>query len=307
MRSTGSIRRYLGNWGPRRHKVRQVPRLEVLEDRSPLTGQAFAVIDGVLSATGAGKITIQVSKQNFTLTKSGQVVLELVASTSGSVPLMIGAPVAATPRTIGHEAAAGGNWRIAALAPGKFTFLISGGTAGASYTVDFSLVGDVDHNGNVNSADINAIRSRFGVTSKSRRFLPGADLFNQNRISAADLRFALSDLGAATSLKPLSLSAGAVRLHGSDPLADVVVHSQPNVSIVVTERGIAVGTAKIGKTGQVRFAAGLLTGQNVFNVVATDSFGQRATAQDERHAGYRLQLPGSRVSALCRPVDRQRP
>ncbi len=40
---------------------------------------------------------------------------------------------------------------------GKFTFPVSGGAAGASYAVDFSLVGDVDHNGTVNSADINAI------------------------------------------------------------------------------------------------------------------------------------------------------
>ncbi len=280
MRSTGSIRRYLGILGPRRHKVRQVPSLEVLEDRSLLAGQAFAVIEGVLSATGAGTVTIQVSKQNFTPTKSGQVVLELVASTSGGVPLAIGAPAAATPRTIGHEAAAGGNWRIAALAPGKFTFPVSGGAAGASYAVDFSLVGDVDHNGTVNSADINAIRARIGVTSKSPRFLPGADLFNQNRISAADLRFALSDQGASTRLKPLSLTVSATYLYGSDPFADVIVHSQPNVRITVTERGETVGTAQIGKNGQATFAADLLTGQNAFDVVATDEFGQQATAPE---------------------------
>ena len=247
----------------------------MLEERSLLAGQAFAVVDGVLSPTGTDKVTIQVSRHDFTLNKSGQLVLELIAATSGGTPLAIGAPVARTPGTVGRAAAAAHNWRIAALAPGTFTFAISGGAAGASYAVDFSLAGDVNHNGTVNSTDINAIRSRVGVTSTRPRFLPGADLFQQNRINMADLHFALSNKGAATTLEPLALSTSADPPGASDPSANVVVHSLPNAHITITERGVPVGSGQIKKTGAAAFAVDLLAGQNAFGVVATDAFGQR--------------------------------
>jgi hypothetical protein len=127
-----------------------------------------------------------------------------------SAPLEIGSPRAAARRTIGHVAAAGDGWRIASLAPGQFTFPISGCTPRASYTVDFSLVGDVNGNGTFDHQDIRAIRSRLGVSARSHRYLPGANLFDKNRIGVADLQFALSDLHAATTLTPLSLSVSAV-------------------------------------------------------------------------------------------------
>ena len=178
-------------------------------------------------AGNSAAVTIQVSKSDFTIPKAGKVELELVATGDGGAPLSIGAPIAATKLgKVGRESAAGAGWRIASLGPGQFTFPISGGVAGAAFTVDFSLVGDVNGNGVVNRADLKAIRSRLGVSSKSRRFLPGADLIPNKRIGAADLRIALSDLNARTSLKPLSLVVGALQSAGTSPLASVVVQAQ---------------------------------------------------------------------------------
>jgi hypothetical protein len=78
------------------------------------------------------------------------------------------------------------------------------------------------------------------VTSRSQRYLPGADLFDRGRINSADLSFAFSNLGAGTSLKPLSLSVGTVQSASTDPMADVVAQSQPDSSVSLTERGVTL-------------------------------------------------------------------
>jgi hypothetical protein len=252
--------------------------VELLEERSLLTGQAFAIVEGVFPASGsAAAITIQVSEQDFTLDRSGHVVLEALATANGGAPLSVGSPVSAIRGTVGHESAAGDGWRIASLAPGQFTFPIARGTPGASFTVDFSLVGDVNGNGIVDRQDIRAIRSRLGVSVKSDRYLPGANPFDKNRIGMADLLFSLSDLHAGTTLAPLSLSLSDVQPTATNPLADVVVQSGPDTSITLTDSG-SVQTGQTDSAGQASFAAGLLTGQNTFQAVATDSFGQRVDA-----------------------------
>ncbi len=262
----------------RRGKAYRVFLLESLEARSLLTGQAFGVTEGVFPAGGgAAGVTIQVSKNDFAFSDSGRVVLEAVATGGGGAPLAVGSPVAAKRGTVGLASAAGTGWRIASLAPGKFTFPISGGAPGASYTVDFSLAGDVNGNGVVNRSDITAVRSRLGVSAGSSRYLPGADSFSNNRIGPVDLRFAALNLHAATSLEPLSLVVGAFGSDGTSPLADVVVQSRPGATIALSERGtVQVGQAD--NAGKASFAADLLAGQNTFDVVATDSFGQRVNA-----------------------------
>ncbi|HEV3311278.1 MAG TPA: glycosyl hydrolase family 17 protein [Chloroflexota bacterium] len=270
-----ACRRYPRRSGAWHRRLVRGISLEPLEERALLTGEAFAVIDGNLTASGnSTAVTIEVSKSDFTIPKSGRVVLELVGTDADGASLSIGAPIAVTKLAkVGRASAAGAGWRIASLGPGQFTFPISGGVAGAAFTVDFSLVGDVNGNGVVNRADIKAIRSRLGVSAKSRRFLPGADLIPNKRIGAADLRFALSDLNARTSLKPLSLVVGAIQPAYS-PLAGVVVQAQPGASITLLERG-ASQTQLADSSGKASFEAGLLTGVNTFDVVATDSFGQR--------------------------------
>ena len=254
--------------------------VELLEERLLLTGPAFAIVEGVFPASGgAVAITIQVSKQVFTLDRSGHVVLEALATANGGAPLSVESPVGAIRGTVGHESAAGDGWQIASLAPGQFTFSIARGTPGASFTVDLSLVGDVNGNGIVDRQDIRAIRSRLGVSVKSDRYLPGANPFDKNRIGMADLLFSLSDLHAGTTLVPLSLSLSDVQPTATNPLADVVVQSGPDTSITLTDLG-AVQTGQTDSAGQASFAAGLLTGQNTFQVVATDSFGQRVDATE---------------------------
>ena len=260
----------------RRRKVRRFS-LELLEQRTLLAAKAFALYDGVLPATsGADSLTIQVSKRQFSLGTSGRVDLELTATTETGAPLVIGAPVAAKPKSVGPESDSGAGWRIASLGPGRFTFPISGGTAGASYTVNFSLVGDVQGDGVVNQADVKAIRSRLGVGEKGPRYLPGADSIPNNRIGPLDLRLAVLNLHARTSLNPLSLSATTVQSSGTGPLANLVVQSKPGTSVTLTERGVAQ-TSVADHSGKATFGAGLLTGTNTFDVVATDSFGQRVT------------------------------
>jgi len=243
--------------------------------RSLLASAGFAVYDGILPASGAaGTVTIEVSKQEFTSKQRGRVLIELAAATDSGQPLKIGRPQAGAPRTVGQISASGAGWRIAALQPGRFTFPVAGGVPGASYTIDFSLVGDVTGKGVVNRGDVRAIRSRLGKGANSPGFLPAADPNHGRRINAADVRLALENLGAATSLEPLSLSLNGTPTLTSSPLETVSVQSQPGSSITLNERG-ALQTAQVDSTGTASFKAGLLTGQNAFQVVATDSFGQR--------------------------------
>ena len=148
---------------------------------------------------------------------------------------------------------------------------------GAGYSVDYSLVGDVNGNGVVNRADLRAISSRLGVTTTSHRYLPGADPIANNRIGLADLRVGKLNLGSRTVIKPLSVEASAATPAGASPLASVVVQSQPGALITLSERGV-VQTGQADSSGRATFAADLLTGENDLKVVATDTFGQRANA-----------------------------
>jgi hypothetical protein len=265
---------------PVRRREAARPFVEGLEQRCLLAGQAFGIIEGVLPASGASaSVTIDVSTHDFTLDRSGRVALEFVATADSGAPLTIGAPVGAVHRTVGPESAAGKGWRIASLSRGQFTFSIGGAAPGTSYVVDVSLVGDANDSGQVNRNDIRAIRSRLGVTSMGKRYLPGADVLNRGRINSADLSFALSDLGAGTSLVPLSISLGTVQSTSTDPMADVVAQSQPDSSVSLTERGVTLQTVTTASLGNAVLAAPLLTGQNNFQVVATDSFGQRVITQ----------------------------
>jgi branched-subunit amino acid permease len=59
----------------------------------------------------------------------------------------------------------------------------------------------------------------------------------------------------------------------------VVVQSGPDTSITLSQAG-TVQTGQTDSTGTASFAAGLLTGQNTFDVVASDSFGQRVDATE---------------------------
>jgi exo-beta-1,3-glucanase (GH17 family) len=240
-----------------------------------LAADAFAIYEGVLPATGgADSVTIEVSKSQFSLGTRGRVILELTATSGTGARLVIGAPLAAKAKTVGPVSSSGAGWRIAALAPGRFTFPISGGAPGVSYKVNFSLVGDVHGDGVVNQADIKAIRSRLGVGVNSRRYLYGADAIPNNRIGRLDLRLAISNLHARTSLKPLAVSATAVQSSESGPLANLVVQSQPGATVTLTERGVEE-TSIADRTGKATFAADLLTGVNVFYAGVTDSFGQK--------------------------------
>jgi exo-beta-1,3-glucanase (GH17 family) len=274
---TMSIRRISRKRRVVRHEARRAFALESLEVRSLLTGQGFAVYEGVLPVSGAaGAVTIEVAKQDFTSKQWGRVLIEMDAATNSGQTLEVGRPEAGEPRTVGQISASGAGWRIVSLKPGRFTFSVAGGAPGASYTIDFSLVGDVTGQGFVDHGDERAIRSRLGDNANSQKFLPAADPLHSRKIDAADLRLAQENFGAATSLEPLSLSSNGTATATSSPLGQLIVHSDPGSSITLDERG-ALQTAQVDSTGSTTFSAGLLTGQNTFQIVATDSFGQRVT------------------------------
>ena len=303
----GHSRRWISR-GPlaRRRKTGRAFGVEGLESRCLLAAQAFGVFEGALPVSGsAAGVTIEVSKQDFTFNKWGRVVLELVATSANGVPLGIGRRVRPrAERTCESRppAKAGGSrrWR-----PGSSRLRSPAAPPGGSYSVDFSLVGDVNGNGVVNRQDIRAIRSRLGVDREEPPLSPGADPFNNNRIGVADLRFARSDLHAGTTLLPLSLGLSAstrrpvqrARWRRRRPVR------RRDASITLSERG-AVQTGQADSQGKASFSAGLLTGQNTFDAVATDTFGQRVDATASVNARCAFQLSGGGVSTVCRPVDR---
>jgi hypothetical protein len=99
--------------------------------------------------------------------------------------------------------------------------------------------------------DISGVHSRLGMTTSRSRFEAGIDLVEQGRIRSPSLSPGLSNLGARRALKPLAISVANARPSASNPLDEVVVHTQPGSRVSLKERGVTVQTAVVGQTGAV--------------------------------------------------------
>jgi hypothetical protein len=264
--------------------------VEQLEGRTVLSLSvgSFARI-GVV----AGGVAFQVRQADFTLPQRRVVLLRAVEVSA--VPGVVLGPVglSSQPRGAGRvlREAAAANGEPARVLLGKFrlgSFRLTTAVPDGSAQVVLALAGDADGNFRVTSRDLDLIRRAQGKRLGAAGYSDALDVDLDGTVSARDGTLASLNLGAATTVRPLAVSAALSP--ASDPDGDRVVnHSQ--IEILGRTRAGAKVSLDRGPDGRVDFTttasrAGVASfkldvpeGMTRFRAQATDRFGQSATAE----------------------------
>jgi hypothetical protein len=260
--------------------------VETLESR---TLMAFSVGTFARLGVAPGGVSFQVRAADFTFTGKRNVLLRAIALGNGAVPGTIGltsSPGDAGKLLLQGSVATGGSGRVLVGQSRPGTFRLGGGAKNAS-GVSFSLAGDADGNFRVTQHDLDLIRKAQGRRVGGKGYSDALDVDLDGIVGPRDLSLAISNKGASTSLRPLTLSAGLSA--ASDPDRNGVV-DRARVDIQArTRAGLAVGLDR-GPDGRVDFtrvasAAGLANitidlaqGTTSFRARTSDGFGQSASA-----------------------------
>ncbi|QEH34685.1 Pseudomonalisin precursor [Aquisphaera giovannonii] len=231
---------------------------------------------------------------------------EAVARLQGVKPL-VGAhpgPLVTSQSAIGRQGS-----RLARLQPGVFDLGLvgKGSSSSAMYQVNISLAGDVDGTYSVTRQDLAQIRALSGTPSSSTNYLPAADVNDDGVINGADLKLAAQNLGASTTLRPVTLQIGQdlVRQSGSDDLYRRITgttNGAAGVTVSLASTGaagspVAVTPDALGRFASLATALGGPDAPFTVQATATDAFGQRAVATQYTYDPVLVPIPGSAAPA----------
>jgi len=256
---------------------------------------SFALIQSTLDSTSLSEIRpFQIDRTNFKLPHSGRISLTFQAFDADQDPLSIGSVYRvggagkAGPLAVSQGQAATGKANIR-TSTGQFALPIQG-TAGQepAYQVDVSLTGDVNGDFVVNNLDLQVIRNliRTGGNGADPAVVAAAEINGNGRVDRGDLLLARQNLGASTSLRPLSVT---VEVASSDVVGPGIVQSRTVGLVGATNAAASIAVSDNGSPyapatqtdGSDHYATSLaLTpGLNNLAVAASDSFGQRVIVQ----------------------------
>jgi hypothetical protein len=171
---------------------------------------------------------------------------------------------------------------------GQYQLRIRGqnGTTG-SYCLDVSLIGDADGDRNVDGSDTLLLQSAYGSQAGDSRYVATADANEDGVIGSFDLAQEIRNLGAATTLAPLHLTAVLSPAPASTTAEGVPLTDQPAIMVLgQTNPGLTVtldtngdghqeATTIAASTGTYAFGVFTLSeGLNSIQVQVADDFGQ---------------------------------
>ncbi len=193
--------------------------VEPLEPRLALSGSSPANVIGTATATVAGpreesQTSVQVASDNITPQKQGTIFGIFVQPTSGSqlqpqIVKVMGSAGKALPLQNGRPFRSGISDEAVAFVKdstaGPLTIEVTGGhQSTGSYQVQTTLVGDVNGDGTVNFADLQAFAPSYGSRLGEASYNPAAD-FNQNGvINLYDAKALLHNMTPLTPRLPLA-------------------------------------------------------------------------------------------------------
>lgn len=203
-----------------------------------------------------------------------------------------------------------------AVTTGSYRVQLPANIVPTNWTLSVSLLGDVNGDYRVNAADLDELSSCLGSSIGQANYVALADINADGTIDAADQQLIRTNLGAATSVRPLTLSASLST--ASDANANGVVLKSRNIVIGQTQAGnrvqfdlgadgIVENQAKAGNSGSCAFATNLPLGQSLCQVTASDDFGQRRSLRREVTRGdvvldwNRVQLDVIRLTSTPPP------
>ena len=271
--------------------------LDRLEDRTLLSGvgdSKFAVYQGRVVTQASEVYAVPIDRFGFRPAQGNQVLLRIDAQAAQDGALDPGAVELESngPRPVqvlssrGDSARGTGSVVVAAVGPGSLAVrpTAEGGTEGA-YEVGVSLAGDVNGDFRVDRADLFAIRSAFGRSPDSSSGLELADVDGDGEISLRDWNLAFRNFGAATSFRPLELTAGVDpsddpdgdgAVGGDVEETELVGRTRPGstVNLDADGDGVFETSAVAGADGSYSFTVPLVVGANPFAIQAISPDGQ---------------------------------
>lgn len=146
--------------------------------------------------------------------------------------------------------------------------------SGQNYRVEFSLAGDVDGDGDVDQGDFDRTRASFGSRYGTAGYLAAADINGSGGIGHADLALLRSNLGNATSLKPLVNDPSFDRLDDTSRLLTLNTSGLAGTNVTVRQSDGTTSSGIIGENGLATFHLFVDPGQSGVHITSTDSFGQ---------------------------------
>lgn len=155
---------------------------------------------------------------------------------------------------------------------------------GAAYAINFRIAGDVDGSHGVTLTDLARIHTGIRTPSAlTRQEFTRADVDGNRLIDGRDLRLAASNLGAATSVRPLELRAGiaaSTPSHGRVVrlgFSEIAATTNPGAAVVFVNTATGERERHVaGPTGSaVADLALKRSAANRIEVTARDPFGQR--------------------------------
>jgi hypothetical protein len=262
---------------PRR---RRCARLDVaaLEDRTLLSHDPgpFADFSGTVNGPhGQATIPITISPADFHLA-AHHVLLGLDMETPDR--LQIGSDGRESVRTLADRAGSG--YRLVELSAGTYALHVTAkGSAGESYGIAVSLAGATS-GFQVGPQDLATIRGLEGQRRSAPGYVAAADVNHDGVVNARDLRLAQLNLGAVTTIRPLVVTLGlgaavATTASGAVYQPSVIVAGQTAPGAALR---LGPQTATADDQGHYQFTINAAVGPNSLRTVATDGFGQRASA-----------------------------
>ena len=282
---------------------------EPLESRDLMTGGAgstFAIEPGtVAQANQSAPVKFTIDTTHFTLPKGGLTLgIDVVPASNSQLKPTIGSVTDPSGKSLrlSHAAYAGHlpNATVAAgqatsavqttiqLKPGTpsetFTLNVRGlrGTTG-DYLLGFYLPGDANGDGKVDQTDINAIKAAMGSKAGGTKYTFDTDANRDGRVNGADVRLAMKNFGATTTVSPM-VSASL------DPNSQGPIKDRSLIAPTAHFGGVATPGAvlkfeevdnKVGPTTTTANEAGVYSinvpvpaGSATFKVTTLDAFGQ---------------------------------
>jgi hypothetical protein len=294
----------------RQNRVR--PCAEALEGRELMTGgtgDTFAIIPVTIDKPGGtATVTFTIDPTHFTLPQHKFALGIDIAPADGSTikPLIskvisphgTGVPQAFhsiyNPH-LSHAAVAAGAGTGAVLTPivlfpgnptkpaqYQVTVTAESNTQGKAL-VGFYLPGDANGDGQVDAADIQAVKASLGTTSQSANYNFDADANRDGRIGLIDLAYTKQNLGVKVDVSPV-VSAHIDQTTAPNRVtlattAHFTGNASPGATITIAQQGLATpsATAVADALGNYSIVVPLVPGVNNLVLTSTDSFGQKIT------------------------------
>lgn len=281
-----------------RRKITFQPKVEgqVLESRRLMTGgmgSTFALIPGAISTPGgSADVKVTVSPTLFTIPKGHfKLGVDVVPATPGTTfSPKIGAVINAKGRVVARSTGLRAVLAPVTIdrrnpnAPQTLTIHVTSlNRSAGQFLLGFYLPGDVNGDGVVSNADLQAIKSQIGQKSGNSTYNFDADTNRDGRINRTDLVLARQELGVKTTVLPIvsanldpATTTGYPIRTTNVPNMHLTGLASPGSSVVYASLAAPASstTTTADASGNYSIVVPLRPGTNSFQVTTADAFGQ---------------------------------